>query len=1534
MTIRRLLVFCLVCLNSLPVLADTEELYRFERLWPVLQQPWYFNKVTNIAVDKQGNVYVADTFNRQLKKLTSDGHLIYQRTVNTDSSRLPYQIAVNSHEHVYVLSRKRQTDQLQDDLNQVQNYFIQVFDAHGDLIKDWGENPQLFGQMGLSDLAIDSQDNVYLAQSYYTRVIKKFSSEGELLEEWPVVPLKEKIPSEEQLRIAIDNRDEFIYLSDQGNHQVLKYTAEGELVKQWGKLGNEPGQFRFPESIAVDSDNNVYVADTKNNRIQKFTQDGEFVKLWGNEDNLNAAKWRKILNEPPLGEFFKFITLPELSGFIKDIIPSQNDEFIADFNANPLLLFSLLNSETFLPEAIAVGPKNQVYIAYNLPDLSIRKYTSEGQFITQWASRGTTDNQLNIALAIAKDSQGSIYMTDLLNHRVVKTTAEGQFVTSWGELGKGEGQFIFPYGIAIDSKDNVYVVDTGNFRIQKFSSTGEFIEQWGGFDGPLQEIIHDILKTFNESDSKNLSFFELFMLANRFDKILDERNCPDNHCFFVATHIAIDKRDNVYVVDSFRNRVNKFTSDGQFIKAFGKRGDNDGEFNLPMGITVDNDHVYVADLSKHQVQKFTTNGEWLERWGECVLKKVEGVSSEVVPTSQDTVCMPGAKHPEGTECQCTFQSPYDVATDEEGNVYVSDAEHERIQKLTPEGQLVTQWGDLGTNPGQFNQPGGLTVSPDGNKVYVTDLNNNRVQVFNRTLYDPGKVVIVAGRRSQKDQLWNETQMVANFAYRALTYQGFTKDSIYYLSADIDLDLDNNGKADDVDAKPTWENLKYAITEWAKGTDNLTVYLTDHGGSEKFQLNENTELTATELNDWLNTLQADMTGSLKIIYDACLSGSFLPRFVPPDGKNRVVITSSSADQNAYFHSQGSLSFSSLFWNHVFYGSDLANAFSQTFEAIDYLKALQTQQKQTPQLEANGNGVANEAADQAQVTGVYIGNGTKYHANAPVIESVSISPSQTLIKTKTATIKAQVSDDQGIARVWVVIRSPADLARMVTGEPITALESFDLAVEDQHYQGQYHNFTEEGTYQLAIYARDREGHTALPHTLTVRVENPFKRKAIIIAGDLPTPIQNTGPVYDALRYQGYQDDNIYWLSNTSQAGVDVLATLDNVKFAITTWANENTQNLVIYLEGWGDETALELSETERLRFEKLDSWLDTLQQQFNGAVTVIYDGPYSSYIVPALASPNNQRIVISSTGKTESSCLNQETLELFFSQNFWQTVRKGTQTVYEAFKEAKRFAKETIKARYPNLPLEQRERLYPQLDGNGNGISNEDEDREIAKQQRIGIGVITADIEPLIGTVSPKQTLNGARTATLWVEQVTTTGRLSKIVATISPPCDTGESVTSVELKPLDNGRYQAEYAGFLSQGTYKIAIYAEDQTRRRSLPMRTYVHQTQPVTIYHTGEPAQLSFPTPPSGNYDHYLGILLPDNQLWAIKGLNEFIPFDINSIPSWAGQGEKAIDVEVTASIPRGEYRFYWVRLPKGTPLLLPPAPETLGESVFYVGD
>jgi hypothetical protein len=332
----------------------------------------------------------------------------------------------------------------------------------------------------------------------------------------------------------------------------------------------------------------------------------------------------------------------------------------------------------------------------------------------------------------------------------------------------------------------------------------------------------------------------------------------------------------------------------------------------PWAITIDNNgNVYVTDISEQKINKFTTEGQFVEQWDSHVSQFFAGID-----------------------------------TDEAGDVYVSDFSNHTVLKLNPKRELITQWGSLGSSPGQFNNPKNLTVSPDGDRVYVVESVNNRIQVFNRSLYDVGKAIIVAGGHDKYDSLWDATQVVANSAYWALTYQGFTKNTIYYLNANTGLDLDNNGEPDDVDAEATKAQLKYAITEWAKDTDNLTLYLTDHGGDKIFQLNDGQTLEAAELNDWLNGIQADKSGIIKIIYDACQSGSFLQPLLPAEGQNRLVITSAEAAQNAYFDAEGSLSFSGHFWSHIFYGLDLENAFQQTTAAVDYLQqTVQTEQKQT-------------------------------------------------------------------------------------------------------------------------------------------------------------------------------------------------------------------------------------------------------------------------------------------------------------------------------------------------------------------------------------------------------------------------------------------------------------------------------------------------------------------------------------------------------------------------------------------------------------
>ena len=75
----------------------------------------------------------------------------------------------------------------------------------------------------------------------------------------------------------------YVYVTNSVYHTVQKFTSEGDFVTEWGGPGSEPGQFKYPYDIAVDSEGHVYVADTFNRRIQKFSPDGVSLAEWATD---------------------------------------------------------------------------------------------------------------------------------------------------------------------------------------------------------------------------------------------------------------------------------------------------------------------------------------------------------------------------------------------------------------------------------------------------------------------------------------------------------------------------------------------------------------------------------------------------------------------------------------------------------------------------------------------------------------------------------------------------------------------------------------------------------------------------------------------------------------------------------------------------------------------------------------------------------------------------------------------------------------------------------------------------------------------------------------------------------------------------------------------------------------------------------------------------------------------------------------------------------------------------------------------------
>ena len=893
-------------------------------------------------------------------------------------------------------------------------------------------------------IAIDRQGNVYVADSDNHR-IQKFSSSGTFITKWGSEGSGDGEFNHPR-GIAIDGQGN-VFVADSVNHRIQKFSSSGTFITKWGSEGSGDGEFSYPGGIAIDGQGNVFVADSMNDRIQKFSSSGTFITKWGSEGSGD-------------GEFNYPYGIA---------IDGQGNVFVADSDNHRIQKFS--SSGTFItkwgsegsvdggfnrPRGIAIDGQGNVFVADSQYD-RIQKFSSSGTFITKWGSKGSGDGEFNYPYGIAIDGQGNVFVADSQYDRIQKFSSSGTFITKWGSKGSGDGEFNYPYGIAIDGQGNVFVADSDNHRIQKFSSSGTFITKWGRLgigDGEFsypKGIAIDGQGNVFVADSQN-DRIQKFSSSGTFITKWGRLGIGDGE-FWYPRGIAIDGQGNVFVADSYNDRIQKFSSSGTFITKWGSEGSGDGEFSYPGGIAIDGQgNVFVADSMNDRIQKFSSSGTFITKWGS------EGSGDG------------------------EFDIPYGIAIDGQGNVYVVDDNNNRIQKFSSDGVFSTKFGKFGSDPALFNFPRSLALSPGG-KIYVSESANNRIQVFSPvTTASVNKAIIVAGSGPyETNTLWDATQMCANYAYRALTYQGYTKETIYYLSADTDLDLNNDGFPD-VDADAANANLEYAIKTWAQDADNLFIYMVGHGGEGTFVTSEFELLDAADLDAWLDTAQQTIPDYVTLVYDGCHSGSFVPYLIPLAGKTRLVATSAGPNEPAVFQADGGLSFGYQFFSYLFNsGGSFYDSFvhgKKSMEgAYDY--------KQTPQIEGNGNGIGNEKVDKEIAKSIKLGNETKTFGDIPRIESVS--PDHTLAEGETsALIYAQnVVDADGIQEVFAVIKPP-DYGSGSSDEPVTNLHTPNLkSVGNNRYEGNYDGFTVEGVYNIAVFARDGKGILSLPVTTSVTV-----------------------------------------------------------------------------------------------------------------------------------------------------------------------------------------------------------------------------------------------------------------------------------------------------------------------------------------------------------------------------------------------------------------------------------------------------------------
>jgi len=278
---------------------------------------------------------------------------------------------------------------------------------------------------------------------------------------------------------------------------------------------------------------------------------------------------------------------------------------------------------------------------------------------------------------------GTIYVADQNNHSIRKVTPEGVVTTlaGTGAAGSADGtgtaaSFNEPTGVTVDTGGNVLVSESANHKIRKITTTG-------------------VVSTFVEGGS----FYGPFNLA-----------------------VAPDR--NIYVTDVYNHRIRKVTPEGVVttLAGTGATGSADGagagaSFNYPYGVAVAPDGtIYVADTNNNRIRKVTR----------------EGVVSTLAGSGERAFA-------DGVGAAASFNSPFGLTVDANGDVIVADSWNHLIRKVTTGGVVTTLAGNGANGSGgrfnntpstalaaSFSIPSDVAVDASGN-ILVADKGTYRIR---------------------------------------------------------------------------------------------------------------------------------------------------------------------------------------------------------------------------------------------------------------------------------------------------------------------------------------------------------------------------------------------------------------------------------------------------------------------------------------------------------------------------------------------------------------------------------------------------------------------------------------------------------------------------------------------------------------------------------------------------------------------------------------------------------------------------------------
>jgi DNA-binding beta-propeller fold protein YncE len=482
-----------------------------------------------------------------------------------------------------------------------------------------------------------------------------------------------------------------ILVGDYLNYQVRRYGKDGRILGSFFRP-NYTGQ---PYSIAVDPRNgDVYVPEiisTGSNKVARYDKTGGYL----GELTLTGS------------DYIAWITIDD-QGYLW-----QSDSHTVNGSTkNPPMirkwrLSDGLQVDSWTPP-LADRPTPRMYgidvdaagnvWATDTANKLIYKWSSTGALLAEYADTHLSADLRGITV---DDRRGYVYVTDAAVDQIEKFSISGQWLATKGGTGSGLGGLDAPRQTTVDTDGKLYIAEYGNARYSVLEPNGLFS---GYYPDPPQPA-------------------PAGQLGQPRDVDVDQTN------------------GDVWVADSWNQRVQRFSAQGAFLGAWGSRGADNYGMNYPRGIGVDpvSRNVWVVNQRGHHIKRYDASMRYIDKLGDASKDSsapgafrwpldVEFAAGRayVSDTASGVVKVLDART--GAEISQWPQVNHGLAVDaSSGDIFVTDPATNQIHVYSADGTKRRSFGGSGTAPGQFRHAWDAVVA--GGVLYVTDDRLSRITAF-------------------------------------------------------------------------------------------------------------------------------------------------------------------------------------------------------------------------------------------------------------------------------------------------------------------------------------------------------------------------------------------------------------------------------------------------------------------------------------------------------------------------------------------------------------------------------------------------------------------------------------------------------------------------------------------------------------------------------------------------------------------------------------------------------------------------------------